>query len=65
MSLLGQGYQLAHQPEGLLAHLQWLLRLLHAAVPHQTVPLEITYLGSNFMGTLNNAKINVTQIPFK
>lgn len=32
---------------------------------NQTVPLEITYLGSNFMGTLNNAKINVTQIPFK
>lgn len=29
---------------------------------NQTVPLEITYLGSNFMGTLNNAKINVTQV---
>ncbi|MBQ6906899.1 MAG: hypothetical protein IJQ28_00845 [Clostridia bacterium] len=32
---------------------------------NQAVPLEITYLGSNFIGTLNNAKINVTQIPGK
>lgn len=31
----------------------------------QTVPLEITYLGSNFLGTLNNAKIDVTKIPGK
>ena len=32
---------------------------------NQTVPLEITYLGSNFIGTLNNAKINITQIPVR
>lgn len=31
----------------------------------QAVPLEITYLGSNFLGTLNNAKIDVTKIPGK
>lgn len=30
---------------------------------NQTVPLEITYLGSSFMSTLNNAVINVTQVP--
>lgn len=32
---------------------------------NQTVPLEITYLGSNFIGTLNNAKIDVTQVPVR
>ncbi len=32
---------------------------------NQAVPLEITYLGSNFMGALNNAKISVTQLPTK
>lgn len=36
-----------------------------AGSANQTVPLEITYLGSNFIGTLNNAKIDVTQIPGK
>ncbi len=30
---------------------------------NQTVPLEITYLGATFMNTLNNAVINVTQVP--
>ena len=30
---------------------------------NQTVPLEITYLGSTFMNTLNNTVINVTQVP--
>lgn len=30
---------------------------------NQTVPLEITYLGSTFMNTLNNTVINVTQLP--
>lgn len=34
-----------------------------AGSSNQTVPLEITYLGSSFMSTLNNAVINVTQIP--
>ncbi len=34
-----------------------------AGSSNQTVPLEITYLGSNFMNTLNNAVINVTQVP--
>ncbi len=30
---------------------------------NQTVPLEITYLGSTFMNTLNNTVVNVTQVP--
>ena len=30
---------------------------------NQTVPLEITYLGSTFMITLNNTVIYVTQVP--
>lgn len=30
---------------------------------NQIVPLEITYLGSTFMNTLNNTVINVTQVP--
>ena len=34
-----------------------------AGTSNQTVPLEITYLGSNFMSTLNNTVINVTQLP--
>lgn len=31
----------------------------------QVVPLEITYLGSNFLETINNARINVMQMPFR
>ena len=34
-----------------------------AGSSNQTVPLEITYLGATFMNTLNNAVINVTQVP--
>ena len=34
-----------------------------AGSSNQSVPLEITYLGSSFMNTLNNAVINVTQVP--
>lgn len=34
-----------------------------AGSSNQTVPLEITYLGSTFMNTLNNTVINVTQVP--
>lgn len=34
-----------------------------AGTDNQTVPLEITYLGSTFMNTLNNTVINVTQLP--
>lgn len=34
-----------------------------AGSANQSVPLEITYLGSNFMNTLNNTVINVTQVP--
>ena len=34
-----------------------------AGSSNQSVPLEITYLGSTFMNTLNNMVINVTQVP--
>ena len=34
-----------------------------AGSSNQSVPLEITYLGSAFMNTLNNTVINVTQVP--
>ena len=36
-----------------------------SGLENQTVPLEITYLGANFIGTLNSVKIDVTKVPGK